>query len=79
LEGSVTLSSLSLRTVTYGTSYLLVVPAIKHPLILAGGFTLLRLAAFSARTGGQRNQAEANKDSCRFLRAGTNYRNQTDV
>jgi hypothetical protein len=34
---------------THDISYLLAVPAIKHPLILAGGLTLLSLAAFSAR------------------------------
>ena len=64
-----TLPSFSLPTVTYDISYLLVVPAIKHQLILAGGLTLLSLAAFSAQIRGdfQRNHAEAKDDSCRFF------------
>jgi hypothetical protein len=49
LKGSDTLPSFSLPTVTHDISYLLVVPAIKHLSILAGGLTLLGLAAFFAR------------------------------
>jgi hypothetical protein len=48
----VTLPSFSLPTVAHDISNLLVIPAIKHQVILTGGLTLLSLAAFSARIRG---------------------------
>jgi hypothetical protein len=81
LEGNVTLPSFSLPTVMHDISYLLVVPAMKHPMFLAGGLTLLSLAAFSERIRGVFSETTQRPRAIRpgLLRGGYEYRNQTDL